>query len=75
MKFLKAVVAIMTLLPFLTLASFTDSTNSTNSSLPYCNRTDDQRVTTPGEVCSAVFDALSEIDDLCEGDIVSLHIT
>lgn len=72
MKFLKAAVvllATMTLLPFLTHA---DSMGNTNSSLPYCNGTDDNPVTTTDDVCLALYEALNDIDDLCvKGDIVS----
>lgn len=71
MKFLKATVATvatMTLLPFLI---HTSAMEATNSSLPYCNRTDDNS-TTAGEVCLAIYNALNKIDDLCsEGEIVS----
>lgn len=72
MKLIEAavVVAITTLVPFLAHAT---SMNTTDSSLPYCNNTDEDRVTTSGEVCTAIFDALNKIDDLCtQKGIVSL---
>ena len=65
-----ALVATMTMLPFLAQAS---SMDTTNSSLPYCNRTDDHPVITTTEVCSAAFNALNEIEDLCiQGGLVSI---
>lgn len=76
MESLKAVVTLvvtMTLLPFLTYASRVDDNNS---SLPYCNTNGSNPITTPGEVCNAVYDALTETDDLCsKDDIVSFILT